>query len=255
MHAGESESQLSGSSTTLASPADRGLCLCLSGGGFRATLFHLGVMIRLNELGVLPRLSTVSSVSGGSILNGVLATSWAKLKVGPDGTYKNLIEEVAEPVRSFCSKDLRTPVLLGTRLNPKKVGELIRDRYSVSANSLADGYEDLYKSRLSDLKAPGPGVPRFIFCATNVRTGACWHFHGGPQARMGDFYVGYCDAGHVRVSDAVAASSAFTPASVPFGSSCRLALNSHAKTSGALRGRSPRSAAPACSSPRMSRCF
>src|SRR5207245_750817 len=40
---------------------------------------------------------------------------------------------------------------------------------------------------------------------------ACWHFHGGPQARMGDFYAGYCDAGHVRVSDAVAASSAFPP--------------------------------------------
>jgi NTE family protein len=28
---------------------------------------------------------------------------------------------------------------------------------------------------------------------------------------MGDFYHGYCDAGHVRVSDAVAASSAFPP--------------------------------------------
>src|SRR5262249_51075654 len=53
--------------------------------------------------------------------------------------------------------------------------------------------------------------PRFVFCATNVITGACWHFHSGPGARMGDFYFGYCDAGHVRVSDAVAASSAFTP--------------------------------------------
>jgi len=28
---------------------------------------------------------------------------------------------------------------------------------------------------------------------------------------MGDFYTGYCDSGHVRVAEAVAASSAFTP--------------------------------------------
>jgi NTE family protein len=81
----------------------------------------------------------------------------------------------------------------------------------VSASFLAEGYERLYQSRLSDLPAPGPNVPRFVFCATNVRTGACWHFHGGPKARMGDFYVGYCGTGRVRVSDAVAASSAFPP--------------------------------------------
>jgi NTE family protein len=189
--------------------ADPGCCLCLSGGGFRATLFHLGVILRLNELGVLARLSTVTSVSGGSILNGVLAARWSRLRLGPDGTYTNLVEEVARPVREFCSKDLRTPMLLGTRLNPANWGVLVRDWFSVSANFLAEGYEPLYRSRLGDLPAPGPNVPRFVFCATNVRTGACWHFHGGPQARMGDFYVGYCDAGCVRVSDAVASSSAF----------------------------------------------
>jgi NTE family protein len=88
---------------------------------------------------------------------------------------------------------------------------LIRDWFSVSANFLAQGYDRLYQSRLSDMLAPGPNVPRFVFCATNVLTGACWHFHSGPKARMGDFYVGYCDARCVRVSDAVAASSAFPP--------------------------------------------
>jgi len=190
---------------------DRGWCLCLSGGGFRATLFHLGVIQRLNELGVLARLSTITSVSGGSILNGVLATRWARLNLGSDGKYINLEEEIARPVRSFCSKDLRTPILLGTRLNPANWPVLIQDWFSVSANFLAEGYEPLFRMALSELPAYGPHMPRFVFCATNVRTGACWHFHGGPAARMGDFYTGYCDAGHVRVSDAVAASSAFPP--------------------------------------------
>src|SRR5262249_26670896 len=84
---------------------DRGWCLCLSGGGFRATLFHLGVIQRLNELGVLARLSTISSVSGGSILNGVLATRWSGLTPGPDGMFTNLRDMVARPIRDFCSKD------------------------------------------------------------------------------------------------------------------------------------------------------
>src|SRR5262245_28128345 len=171
---------------------DRGWCLCLSGGGFRATLFHLGVIQRLNELGVLARLSTITSVSGGSILNGVLATQWSRLTLGPDGVFANLGKVVALPIRDFCSKDLRTPILLGQRLNPFNLGVLFRDWFSVSANFLAEGYRLLLPQRLSDLPAPGTGAPRFIFCATNVRTGACWHFHGGPNARMGDFYAGYC---------------------------------------------------------------
>lgn len=205
------ESVVGSGDAQTAAPDARGWCLCLSGGGFRATLFHLGVVQRLNELGVLAKLSTITSVSGGSILNRVLATRWARLRLGPDGVFTNFDEEVARPVRTFCSIDLRTPILLGTRLNPANWGALVRDWFSVSANFLAEGYERLYQSRLSDLPAPGPAVPRFVFCATNVRTGACWHFHGGPKARMGDFYVGYCDAGGVRVSDAVAASSAFPP--------------------------------------------
>jgi NTE family protein len=37
-------------------PADARYCLALSGGGYRAALFHLGALRRLNELGVLSRL-------------------------------------------------------------------------------------------------------------------------------------------------------------------------------------------------------
>jgi NTE family protein len=48
-----------------------GIGVCLSGGGYRAMVFHVGVPWRLNELGYLPRLERVSSVSGGSITAGV----------------------------------------------------------------------------------------------------------------------------------------------------------------------------------------
>jgi NTE family protein len=49
-----------------------GIALCLSGGGYRAMVFHLGALWRLNELGYLARLSRISSVSGGSITAGFL---------------------------------------------------------------------------------------------------------------------------------------------------------------------------------------
>src|SRR5215211_345577 len=56
-----------------------GIGIALSGGGFRAMLFHAGVLMRLNELGVLSAAKRISSVSGGSITAGHLALSWKAL--------------------------------------------------------------------------------------------------------------------------------------------------------------------------------
>ena len=56
-----------------------GVGMCLSGGGYRAMLFHLGALRRLNEAGKLATLTRVSSVSGGSITAGVLGLHWKEL--------------------------------------------------------------------------------------------------------------------------------------------------------------------------------
>ena len=53
---------------------EEGLALCLSGGGYRAMVFHVGVLWRLNEVGLLPKLNRISTVSGGSITAGVQST-------------------------------------------------------------------------------------------------------------------------------------------------------------------------------------
>ena len=44
------------------------LGLALSGGGFRASFFHIGVLARLAELDLLRRVEALSTVSGGSIV-------------------------------------------------------------------------------------------------------------------------------------------------------------------------------------------
>jgi NTE family protein len=53
-----------------------GIALCLSGGGYRAMLFHVGALWRLNELGYLAKLDRISSVSGGSITAALLGLRW-----------------------------------------------------------------------------------------------------------------------------------------------------------------------------------
>lgn len=191
--------------------ADPGPALCLSGGGFRASLFHLGALIRLNQMGVLSRVRVITSVSGGSITNGALAARWTQLTPDSDGVFTNF-HIVADAVREFCGSDLRTPVLVGTRLNPLNALKLLRGLGAVTADALVRPYGGLMLGkRLADLPGPADGAPRFVFCATSVQTGACWHFHAGPGARMGDFYTGYFDVGGVTLSQAVAASSAFPP--------------------------------------------
>lgn len=56
------------SADAVARLADGKVGLALSGGGFRASLFHIGVLARLAELDVLRRVEVLSCVSGGSIV-------------------------------------------------------------------------------------------------------------------------------------------------------------------------------------------
>ena len=61
------------------------IAVCLSGGGYRAMLFHLGALIRLNEAGLLKKLGRISSVSGGSITAAVLGLHWKDLSFNEAG--------------------------------------------------------------------------------------------------------------------------------------------------------------------------
>src|SRR5215467_11369205 len=96
--------------TAATGAANNRIALCLSGGGFRAALFHLGALRRLNELGILSKIDTITSVSGGSIISAHLATKltpWAAT-----GTVAAGFDPIAQSFRDFTSKDLRTGAIL-----------------------------------------------------------------------------------------------------------------------------------------------
>src|SRR5438093_9721820 len=84
---------------------EKGIALCLSGGGYRALLFHVGALWRLNELGYLPQLARISSVSGGSITAGVLGLHWNKLAFVNDVATR-FVEEVVAPLRAMANETI-----------------------------------------------------------------------------------------------------------------------------------------------------
>ena len=53
--------------------------LALSGGGFRATLYHLGLVRFLRDAGILSRVTHITSVSGGSVIAAHLVLNWQHL--------------------------------------------------------------------------------------------------------------------------------------------------------------------------------
>lgn len=89
----------------------RRLGLSLSGGGFRASLFHIGVLARLAELDLLRQVDVLSCVSGGSII-GALYYLYLKRELDAHGEVDTprLTEIVAEMEYHFLSvvqKNLR----------------------------------------------------------------------------------------------------------------------------------------------------
>ena len=57
--------------------------LALSGGGFRASLYHLGLVRFLRDAGILNQVSHITSVSGGSVLAAHLVLNWDRYNGSP----------------------------------------------------------------------------------------------------------------------------------------------------------------------------
>jgi NTE family protein len=177
-------------------PAD-GVGLCLSGGGYRAMLFHVGALWRLMDAGKLLGITRVSSVSGGSITAGVLALAWDRLAAdGMDGFQR----AVVEPLRAMARVTIDGRSIAGGLLLPGAISAFVSRAYA----------RHLFGERtLQDL----PQAPRFIINATNLETGTLFRF-SRREAR--DWRVGRIAAPAIRLADAVAASSAFPPMLSPF---------------------------------------
>jgi NTE family protein len=181
------------------------MSLCLSGGGYRAMLFHVGALWRLGETGHLRRAARISSVSGGSITAAVLGMNWAKLAFDSEGRIDrhSFERELVAPVRKLAGVTVDLPAVLSGMAIP---GTTIANRVAAAYTRHLFG-----KKALHDLPAEDQG-PHFVINATNLQSGALWRF-SRPFAR--DYKVGEIRNPQFPLSLAVAASSAFPPVLAP----------------------------------------
>lgn len=177
--------------------------LALSGGGYRATLFGLGSLLRLNEAGMLGLLDRITSVSGGSILAAILAHRWKELNF-INGKSDNFTDIIMKPTREFCSRTIDCPAAIKGTLTPfKSRGDYLSDSYAKYLFG---------KTTLKEIPVAEPGNPKFIFYATSLQTGVSFRFR---QDIIADYLLGTSENTEIPLATVVAASSAFPPVFSP----------------------------------------
>ena len=169
--------------------------LSLSGGGFRATVFHLGMLARLAVAGRLEEVSFLSTVSGGSLCIGLVHAA-NELPVAQQRGY---LADVLPKARDILTtKDLQADVIWSQLAEFWTIFDTRADNVSAALRK-----DWGVTAKMADL----PEHPRWMINATCYETGKDWRFE---RFRMGDYRFGYSyDAGQVPVSDAMAASAGF----------------------------------------------
>jgi predicted acylesterase/phospholipase RssA/MinD-like ATPase involved in chromosome partitioning or flagellar assembly len=133
--------------------------LALSGGGFRASLYHLGVMARLAELDVLRHVEVISCVSGGSIVGAYyylrvrqLLESRPENEIYPKD-YVQIVEEMTRDFLSGVQKNIRTRVAL----NPLKILQMVWLKNYTRTSRVGELYEDCLYSKIDSSNSEGAG--------------------------------------------------------------------------------------------------
>lgn len=182
--------------------------VALSGGGFRASLFHIGVLARLAECNVLRRVEVLSCVSGGSIVGAFYYLKLRRLLQSKpdseieDADYVALMRELAHEFLDSVRHDLRSRLSEDITDNWK----MLSSRYSRTDRAGAL-YQEMFFAkvakdardepgapwRMTDLHITPPGreadfslryenwlreakVPILVLNATTLNTGHSWQF-------------------------------------------------------------------------------
>ena len=215
--------QMLGEGTARALTCYRGkIGLGLSGGGIRASLFHIGVLARLAEMDVLRSVEILSTVSGGSIVGAHYYLEVRNLlQTKPDERitredYIEIVRHVQQDFLAGVQKNLRTRTLASFGKNLKmifsksysrshRIGELYeeelyakvkdgrptgRPRYMsdlliTPANEQVNGR---FRPRFSNWRRRAK-VPILLLNTTSLNSGHNWHFTatwmGEPPGLLG----------------------------------------------------------------------
>ncbi|MGO7274690.1 patatin-like phospholipase family protein [Rhizobium ruizarguesonis] len=186
--------------------AEQNIYLCLSGGGFRATFFHLGVIRSLRKNNLLGSVKAICAVSGGSIAAAHLVNMWADF-VGDDQGFEAACDRLGDLAR----RDIRGRIIRRWLLTFRwwgygRVKSLAKEyRRFFGSKSIAD----LYRPENTQQTSVPPDVH---FLATSFTSGNPCSFSSDAFSTL-SATDGFNDipADLTDLDLAVAASSAFPP--------------------------------------------
>lgn len=185
--------------------------LALSGGGFRATLYHLGLIRFLRDAGLLPQVSHITAVSGGSIFAAHMVLNWGRY-TGSASEFDSAAAELLDFVRIDVRNRIirRYPFGFGVRWARRLLG------YSNRRLTLTGLLEYHYEKHLfGDTSLfQLPASPQLHILATNLSEGCLcsfnrdglWTLHRDADKAI---RIERHGIGLATVPMAVAASSAF----------------------------------------------
>lgn len=176
-------------------PTCNSISLSLSGGGVRAMAFHLGVLRFIAEKNRLDDISHISTVSGGSLLVGLIMCSnnmhWPSANEFIDKLHPLIVRKL---VTSNVQKALAFHLM-----KPWNWKNLFS-----RANALAEVLEKEWgiKGRLDSL----PNSPEWALNGTTIETGRRFRV---KKSSVGDYKTGYIPGEQFKLSEAMAMSAAF----------------------------------------------
>jgi len=200
--------------------------LALSGGGFRASFFHIGVLARMAEMDVLRGIEVLSTVSGGSIVGAHYYLLLRKLLQEKQDTeirstdYVDLVRELEQQFTKGVARNIRMRTFGNLVANLRMMFSLPFGKFRTVRlgklyerelfSRVEDGHPAETPRKLRDLLinpaghdagkgsfVPGTGnwrrcakVPALVMNATSLNTGHAWHFNakgmGEPPALIGE---------------------------------------------------------------------
>lgn len=169
------------------------IALALSGGGVRASVFHCGVLERLALDGFVERTTFVSTVSGGSLVIGLIVCRNSHRWPTSEQYLNCVLPQVAE---CLTTATLQWSSAWRSLALPWRLAQ-------GRAHILAEQLEAQWGITGSLQRLPPE--PRWVINATCYETGKNWRF---SQPRMGDYLTHYVLEPDLPISDAIAASSA-----------------------------------------------
>jgi NTE family protein len=171
---------------------DRKIGVALSGGGIRATVFHLGVFKYLAEAGQFESVAHISSVSGASLCV-ALIYAHNNNKWPSSGGFLKTLPEIEKVI---LSNDIQKAALLRLPVSPAYwnnkaalISKVLQNKWHITGT-----LQDIGENPVWDVNC------------TTIETGKNFRFN---QKSMGDYEIGYVEKPVIPLADIAAASAGF----------------------------------------------